>query len=110
MRDQDFLPHNHPTTTTRGIFKAQLLVKVDKVYSLKPLKYDRVTVTFTIPHISKNPLLLADDEGYKVLLKRVPCGKTDTIVHIQVEEVVKKVCRACIYVLPLGLKAALAQK
>ena len=66
-------------------WKAQLLVRIDKILQPEKLDFNHYEVNFTIAHISTAPMLISCEEEYKDMLERLGKSK-NPVCNILVQE------------------------
>lgn len=73
-------------------WKAQLLVKIDKVLKPKKISFNNYDITFSIPRVHPKPTMLSDEGSYKFMVSQASKGK-DPNVLVTVEPIIPdKVC------------------
>ncbi len=70
-------------------WKAQLLVKIDKVLKPKKISFDDYDITFSIPRVHPKPTVLNDEGSYKFMVSRASKGKAPN-VSVTVEPVIPR--------------------
>ena len=65
--------------------KAQIITKIDSIHKPRTISYDDYDITFTIPHYSRQPMLLDDTDKYLYMVEHVLKAKSGPCVKIVIE-------------------------